>query len=169
MSVSRVVEVQTQGRSDFDQWVLSYRMEYSEDCASFNYILDINGNNEVRSFLLQSANTIPFISVLENRTLSFKCLPTSYSNWVVSDCSSVCQMLKRIFCGIHKSYSKVTPQYLLILVGPLYCLWSWFKEQSNLENALVKSRKRNTKPYSRHTFVCVRGGGVKKTGCLYQI
>ena len=66
--------------------------------------------------------------------------------------------VKAFFRGIHKSYSKVTPQHLLILV---YCLWSWFKEQSNLENALVKSRKRNTKPYSRHTIVYVRWGGTE--------
>jgi len=51
MSVSRVIAIQTQGRAEFSQWVTSFRLEYSQDCILFNYILDVNGYNEVRSFL----------------------------------------------------------------------------------------------------------------------
>jgi len=51
MNVSRVVEIQTQGRFDYDHWVMSFRIEYSQDCATFYNLLDINNDNIVRSFL----------------------------------------------------------------------------------------------------------------------
>ena len=47
MNLSRVIEVQTQGRYNYDDWVLSFRLEYSQDCASFDHIMDINGCNKV--------------------------------------------------------------------------------------------------------------------------
>ena len=54
MSVSTVVAIQTQGRysTAVDRWVYTYRVEYSQDCATFNKLLDANGNNQVRRFLI---------------------------------------------------------------------------------------------------------------------
>jgi len=53
MDVSVVQAIQTQGRasSTFDRWVYTYRVKYSQDCVTFNSLLDANGNNKVRRCL----------------------------------------------------------------------------------------------------------------------
>jgi len=48
MNVSRLVVMQIQGWYHMDHWVLSYRLEYSQDCATFNNVLDVNGFNMVK-------------------------------------------------------------------------------------------------------------------------
>jgi len=54
MSVSVVAAVQTQGRysTSINRWVFTYRVEYSQDCVTFTRLLDGNGNDQVRSFLI---------------------------------------------------------------------------------------------------------------------
>jgi len=52
MHVSTVFAVQTQGRGDMDHWIESFRLEYSQDCVSFNSMLNVNGNNHVRNILI---------------------------------------------------------------------------------------------------------------------
>lgn len=52
MYVSKVIAVQTQGRGDMDQWIESFRLEYSQDCATFNSLLNGNGYNHVRNILI---------------------------------------------------------------------------------------------------------------------
>ena len=47
--------IQTKGRADYDDWTESYRLEYSRDCVTFNTLLNVNGNNHVRTFF--STNT----------------------------------------------------------------------------------------------------------------
>ena len=49
MNVSTVFAIQTQGRYDSDRWVTTYRVEYSQDCSTFNNLLDVDGNNQVQS------------------------------------------------------------------------------------------------------------------------
>ena len=54
MKVSSVVGIQTQGRADIDQWVKTFRIEYSQDCVHFTSLLDVTGTDMVRScFFLQ--------------------------------------------------------------------------------------------------------------------
>ena len=48
LNVSAVFAIQTQGRTDMDQWVTTYRIEHSLDCVIFNNLLDVNGNNKVK-------------------------------------------------------------------------------------------------------------------------
>ena len=48
LNVSAVVAIQTQGRANDNRWVVTYRVEYSQDCATFNRVLDADGNNRVR-------------------------------------------------------------------------------------------------------------------------
>ena len=54
MNVSVVLAIQTQGRGSIsnDQWTYTYRVQYSQDCNTFNNLLDGNGNNQVRSILI---------------------------------------------------------------------------------------------------------------------
>jgi len=54
MSVSVVAAIQTQGRysTSINRWVFTYRVEYSQDCVTFTRLLDGNGNDQVRSFLI---------------------------------------------------------------------------------------------------------------------
>ena len=52
MNVSTVFAIQTQGRADYDRWVNTYRVQYSQDCTTFNNLLDVDGNNQVRSILI---------------------------------------------------------------------------------------------------------------------
>jgi len=47
MNVSAVFAIQTEGRADMEQWVTSYRVEFSQDCNTFNYLTDVHGNNKV--------------------------------------------------------------------------------------------------------------------------
>jgi len=48
MNISAVVAIQTQGRANDDRWVVTYRVEYSQDCTTFYRVLDADGNNRVR-------------------------------------------------------------------------------------------------------------------------
>jgi len=50
--VSTVLAIQTKGRAGSGQWVESFRLEYSQDSATFNSIMDANGNNHVRNILV---------------------------------------------------------------------------------------------------------------------
>jgi len=54
MNVSSVVDIQTQGRADKDEWVTSYRLEYSEDCVHFIRAVYTQGNNKVCSCFMIS-------------------------------------------------------------------------------------------------------------------
>jgi len=47
MNMSTVVAMQTQGRANLDRWVYTYRLEYSQDCVTFNRLLSVDGNNQV--------------------------------------------------------------------------------------------------------------------------
>jgi len=47
MDVSSVFAVQTQGRGDFQQWVVTFRLEHSLDCVTFSSLLDVDGSNQV--------------------------------------------------------------------------------------------------------------------------
>jgi len=44
--------IQTIGRASTSQRVESFRLEYSQDCATFNRLMDANGNNHVRHIFL---------------------------------------------------------------------------------------------------------------------
>lgn len=48
MNVSSVLAIQTQGGANMDRWVKTFRIEYSQDCVTFNKVLDIDGNDLVR-------------------------------------------------------------------------------------------------------------------------
>jgi len=50
MNVSAVFAIQTQGRNaTFERWAFTYRVEYSEDCNTFNKVLDVaTGLDQVR-------------------------------------------------------------------------------------------------------------------------
>ena len=53
MHVSAVFAIQTQGRGidQYLRWAYTYRVEYSEDCNTFNKVLNVaTGLNQVRSF-----------------------------------------------------------------------------------------------------------------------
>jgi len=52
MYASSVVAIQTQGRADLDQWVKTFRIEYSQDCVHFTSLMGVNGTDMVRSCLL---------------------------------------------------------------------------------------------------------------------
>ena len=52
MHVSKVLAKQTKGRADYGNWVISYRIEYSQDCVTFNGLMDVNGNNHVRNVFI---------------------------------------------------------------------------------------------------------------------
>lgn len=45
-----MLAIQTKGRGDYNQWVEAYRLEYSQDCATFYSLLNVDGNNQVRRF-----------------------------------------------------------------------------------------------------------------------
>jgi len=47
MNVSAVFAIQTQGRDSLNRWVNTYRVEYSQDCVTFDSLLDVLGNNKV--------------------------------------------------------------------------------------------------------------------------
>ena len=47
MNLSTVFAVQTQGRGDVDQRTNSFRFEYSNDCVTFNSLINVNGDNHV--------------------------------------------------------------------------------------------------------------------------
>jgi len=58
MNISAVVAIQTQGRANDDRWVVTYRVEYSQDCATFYRVLDADGNDRVRiSDCLQTSSS----------------------------------------------------------------------------------------------------------------
>jgi len=47
MNVSAGFAIQTQGRPLLDRWVKTYRIEYSQDCATFNSLLNADGTHQV--------------------------------------------------------------------------------------------------------------------------
>jgi len=47
MNMSSVFAIQTKGRGDYSQWVESFQLEYSLDCATFNSLLNVDGNKQV--------------------------------------------------------------------------------------------------------------------------
>jgi len=53
MNMSVVSAVQTQGRPGFSwaQWVSTYRLEYSQDCVNFNSVLNVDGSNQVGTWM----------------------------------------------------------------------------------------------------------------------
>jgi len=51
MYVSEVLAIQTKGRGNSGNWVESFRLEYSQDCVTFNNLLNVDGNNQVRNIL----------------------------------------------------------------------------------------------------------------------
>jgi len=51
MIVSSVLAIQTQGQADMGRWVKTFRLEYNQDCVTFNSVLDIDGNDQVRMFV----------------------------------------------------------------------------------------------------------------------
>jgi len=70
MYASSVVGIQTQGRADIDQWVKTFRIEYSRDCVHFTSLMGVNGNDMVRScFFLQHILTYLFIK--KTRQINF--------------------------------------------------------------------------------------------------
>jgi len=50
MNVSTVFAIQTEGQDSMDRWVTTFRIEYSQNCATFSRVLDVGGNNRVRLF-----------------------------------------------------------------------------------------------------------------------
>jgi len=56
MYASTVLAIQTKGRGGYNQWVNSFRLEYSLDCATFNSLLNADGNNHVSVFLFWLRN-----------------------------------------------------------------------------------------------------------------
>jgi len=47
VNVSAVFAIQTQGRAKLVRWVRTFRVEYSQDCITFNSLLDVLGNTKV--------------------------------------------------------------------------------------------------------------------------
>ena len=43
-----ITAIQTQGRSDYDQWVKSYKLSYGSDGINWNNVNDENGEEMVR-------------------------------------------------------------------------------------------------------------------------
>ena len=48
MHVSMVSAIQTKGRGNTNQWIKSFRVEYSQDCTSFNCLKNVYHMNHVR-------------------------------------------------------------------------------------------------------------------------
>jgi len=66
--------IQTQGRDDtWERWAYTYRVEYSEDCNTFNKVLDpATGLHQVRGF---ADRLIVLASIVEIK--SQMCLPST--------------------------------------------------------------------------------------------
>jgi len=54
MHVCTVYAIQTKGRGNTNQWMESFRVEYSQDCSSFNSLMDVYYMNHVRKLALFS-------------------------------------------------------------------------------------------------------------------
>ena len=61
-----MVAIQTQGRDSTDAWVTSFRLQYSPDCATFNDLLGVNGNNQVRNFYLLICYAVKHIIITDH-------------------------------------------------------------------------------------------------------
>jgi len=70
MNVSSVVDVQTQGRADKDEWMTDFRLEYSEDCVNFIRALGLDGSDKVCSCFMISLllHVIQVIIFKKNRS-----------------------------------------------------------------------------------------------------
>ena len=51
MNVSKVYAILTKGRGDYNQWVESFHLEHSQDCATFNSLLNADGKKQVRHII----------------------------------------------------------------------------------------------------------------------
>jgi len=87
MNVSTVFAIQTQGRAGWDQWVSTYRVEYSQDCSTFNNLLDVDGNNQVRTIFIVLKVFFP-----SNQNVNHILFPPN--------CGSVYLMLKLFIQGV---------------------------------------------------------------------
>ena len=54
MNLSTVLAIRTQGETNIDRWVSTFRIEYSQDCANFSRVFDVAGNTQVHYNFLSS-------------------------------------------------------------------------------------------------------------------
>jgi len=66
MHVSAVLAIQIQGRHHVDQWVLTFRLEYSLDCITFYSIVDVDGNNTVQILYLHVPSNLTCLRCLQH-------------------------------------------------------------------------------------------------------
>ena len=68
MHVSMVSAIQTKGRGNTNQWIESFRVEYSQDCTSFNSLMNVYHINHVRNRLvfLRISKSLNWMLNIEN-------------------------------------------------------------------------------------------------------
>ena len=77
-----ITSITTQGREDSNQWVTSYKLQYSLDCVVFYFIQDVNDNETIFVGSSDRDTKVTHTLSLQMQVQCVKLIPVSWNYWI---------------------------------------------------------------------------------------